>query len=482
MKINAIISAHNEADIIYSDRNNGMKKILLIVPWLVMGGADKFNLTLVQQLTSHGWRVLIVSTETGNDVWYDEFARYTVDIFLLHEMMELKEYPCFLRNLILSHQPEVVLISNSELGYLLLPYLRAYCPAQVFLDYCHSEEMHWRDGGFPALSLNYMNYLDATLVASAHLKQWMEGRGGAADRIFVRYVNVDTELWRPDLTARSKLRSYYGIAEDAVIILYAARLSPEKLPLLFAKCIKTLAAQGLSFVTLVAGDGELKADLERYVERHALKDQVLFVGNRPVTEMPALMAASDIFFLPSLYEGISVAVYEAMSSGLAVVAADVGGQRELVLNGAGVLITGGATRAALKSYVEVLANLIADPAERQRMGKAARDLMHREFSLTKMVDGFVSLCEHAAKNRRSVTSVLEEPSADRSAEQAVEYIRAFGKSAVELHLINLPLKVKVYAWITHIFNPLYFWFLKRQWRWVIAFKNRIRKAMGVDER
>lgn len=459
-----------------------MKKILLIVPGLVMGGADKFNLSLVQQLTCHGWRVAIASTETGNDIWYDEFIRYTADIFLLHKMMELKEYPCFLRDLIVSYQPEVVLISNSELGYLLLPYLRAHCPAQVYLDYCHSEEMQWRDGGFPAISLHYMNYLDATLVASAHLKQWMEGRGGVADRIFVRYVNVDTDNWRPDLTARRELRRCYGIAEDAVIILYAARLSPEKLPLLFAECMKALAAQGLSFVTLVAGEGELKADLERYVERHALNDQVIFVGNCPVAEMPALMAASDIFFLPSLYEGISVAVYEAMSCGLAVVAADVGGQRELVLDGAGVLIAGVATRAARKRYVEALANLIADPAERQRMGKAARDLMLREFNITKMVDGFESLCEHAAKNRRSVTPVLDEPAAGKSAEQAVEYIRAFGKSAVALHLISLPLNVKVYAWITHIFNPLYFWFLNRQWRWVIAFKNHIRKAMGVDER
>lgn len=456
--------------------------ILMIVPWLVMGGADKFNLSLVQQLSCRGWRITIASTESGNDVWYGEFARYTADIFLLHKMMELKEFPCFLRDLIVSRQPEIVLISNSELGYLLLPYLRACCPAPVYLDYCHSEEIHWRDGGFPALSLDYRNYLDATLVASAHLKQWMEEREGVADRIFVHYVNVDTDHWHPNFPSRNELRRRYGIAEEVAVILYAARLSPEKSPILFAKCMKDLATQGFSFVALVAGEGELKAELEQYVERHALRDQIIFVGNVPIAEMPAFMAASDIFFLPSLYEGISIAVYEAMSCGLAVVAANVGGQRELIHDGTGLLITGGINNAAKKGYVEALASLITDPIKRQRMGRAACELISREFDLTKMVDGFESLCEHAAKNRRSVNLVLDEFAASKSAEQAVEYIRAFGKNAVALHLINLPLRVKVYAWITRILNPIYFWFLKRQWHWVIAFKNCIRKAMGVDER
>ena len=456
------------------------RSLLMIVPWLVMGGADKFNLNLVQQLASRGWQVSIACTETGLDVWQDEFARYTPDIFLLHRTLELQDYPAFLRGLIDSREPEVVFISNSELGYLLLPYLRSCCPAPVYLDYCHSEELHWRDGGFPALSVRFREYLDATLVASGHLKQWMQGRGGDAERIFVRYINVDALHWRPDPSARREVRKRYGISEQAVVVLYAARLSPEKLPLLFAEVIRALAPRHPSLVALVAGEGELQAELAGYLESQGLAGRVTLLGNVPVLEMPALMAASDIFFLPSLYEGISLAVYEAMACGLAVVSADVGGQRELVRAGAGVLVAGGAGGAARDGYLEALAALLGDPAKRERMGQEARELVLREFSLVQMADGFEELCRRGVQQRRTRFPLLDAAAAEDSAGQAVAYLRAFGRDAAALGSLDLPLRVKLYARVTRLLNPLYFWCLDRQWRWVIALKNLIRKGMGVD--
>jgi len=459
---------------------SGKRSLLMIVPWLVMGGADKFNLNLVQQLTSQGWQVTIASTETALDVWHDEFARYTPDIFLLHQTLELQDYPAFLRELILSREPDIVFISNSELGYLLLPYLRSCCPAPVYLDYCHSEELHWRDGGFPALSVRFRDYLDATLVASGHLNKWMQGRGGEAERIFVRYIGVDALHWHPDPSARREVRERLGIPGQAVVVLYAARLSPEKLPLLFAEVMRALVPGHPSLVVLVAGEGELQVELAGYLESQGLSGRVSLLGNVPVLEMPALMAASDIFFLPSLYEGISLAVYEAMACGLAVVSADVGGQRELVRAGAGVLVPGGAGGAARDGYLEALAALLGDAAQRFRMGQAARELVLREFSLPQMADGFEELCRWGAQNRRTEFPMLDAAAAEGSAGQAVAYLRAFGRDAAALGRLDLPFRVKLYARITRLLNPLYFWCLDRQWRWVIALKNLIRKGMGVD--
>lgn len=459
---------------------DGARGIIMIVPWLVMGGADKFNLSLVQQLTLRGWQVSIACTESGVDIWHEEFAQYTSDIFLLQHTLQLDEYPFFLRELIASRQPEIVFISNSELGYLLLPYFRTFCPAPIYIDYCHSEELHWREGGFPAISVQCKKFLDATLVASTHLQRWMEERGGEAERIFVRRVNVDTDYWFPDLAARLKVRKHYGIADSTTIIIYVARLSPEKLPLLFAETINALTARGFFFVTLIAGVGELKGDLEKYIETHALEDRVFFLGNVPVAKMPALMAASDILFLPSLYEGISLAVYEAMSCGLAVVTADVGGQRELVCKETGVLVQGGSNRASQSRYVEALACLLTNPAERRRMGHAARDRVLSEFCLAEMVDGFETICSHAVKNRRQNIPVLDESSADKSAIQAVEYIRAFGRNSVVFCSLNLPLKVRLYALLAKLLGPIYFYCLGRQWRWIIPIKDFIRKGMGID--
>jgi glycosyltransferase involved in cell wall biosynthesis len=450
----------------------------MIVPWLVMGGADRFNLNLVQQLSARGWQVSIATTEKSDDPWHDEFARCSAEIFLLHRMLEFNKYPEFLKELILSRRPEIVFISNSEMGYLLLPYLRAFCPEPVYLDYCHSEELHWRDGGYPALSVQQREYLDATLVASAHLKGWMEGRGGAADRIFVRHINVDTGCWRPDPVARGRVRKLYGISGEAPVILYPARLTPEKQPLLFAETIRTLASRHPSLVAVVAGDGELKGELVRFVERHGFEKRVLFLGSVPVAEMPALAAACDILFLPSLYEGISLAVYEAMACALAVVTADVGGQRELVREGAGVLVCGTAESAA-GGYLQALERLIADPAARKGMGAAARELVEGEFSLSRMADGFEALCLAAASNRRR-SLPLDPCAATRSAQRGLAYLRALGRDAAAPGSTGLPVSVRLYALIARLLNPLYFWCVGRRWRWVIALKNRVRKGMGVD--
>lgn len=456
------------------------RRLLLIVPSLVMGGADKFNLNLVQQLVLRGWQITLVCTEETRHHWYDEFARHTSDIILLHQK-EVGAYPEALKALINSRRPDVVLISNSEPAYLLLPYLRSCCPEPVFLDYCHSEELHWRDGGFPALSVQLRDHLDATLVASLHLKKWMEERGRDSGQIFVRYINVDTEQWLPDPARRREVREACDIDEQAVVILFPARLSPEKQPMLFAKVVKVLVSRYGSLVAVVAGDGELRGELTDFLHhRHGLSQRVKFLGNVPIEKMPALMAASDILFLPSRYEGISQAIYEAMACGLVVVAADVGGQRELVGKETGVLVRGKTEQVLIEGYVEALASLIEDQVVRLRMGAAARELVIRKFTLQAMARGFEDIYTTVLQNRGN-NDHLDAACAERHARQAVEYLRAFGKNPSSLAGVQLPWKVKVYALATRVMKPLYFWCVDRRWRWVVALKNGLRKRMGIDD-
>ena len=96
-------------------------RLLLIAPWLTMGGSDKFNLDLLTQLGPRGWEVTIATTLGGEQPWAVQFARYTPDIFLLDRFLRPADYPRFLRALIHSRGVDAVLISHSEFGYQLLP-------------------------------------------------------------------------------------------------------------------------------------------------------------------------------------------------------------------------------------------------------------------------------------------------------------------------------------------------------------------------
>jgi hypothetical protein len=91
------------------------------LPWLTLGGADKFNLNLVHELTHKGWEVSIVTTHFEENKWYHHFVSRTPDIFILKDFLRLEDSPRFLRYFIQSRQIDVVMISLSELGYRLLP-------------------------------------------------------------------------------------------------------------------------------------------------------------------------------------------------------------------------------------------------------------------------------------------------------------------------------------------------------------------------
>lgn len=454
------------------------KRILLILPWLVMGGADHFNLSLVRELTARGYEITIATTVPGEDGWCHEFARFTSDIFMLHRFLDLKDFPRFLRYLIDSRQPDYVLVSNSELGYLLLPYLKHYCSEPVYLDYCHMEELEWRQGGFPALSIQFSKYLDATMVASLHLKKWMLDRGGDDSRIHICRINIDAKTWCQDPEVRTLQRNRLGIDENTVVILYAARLCRQKLPLFFAEIIRELSEKTHSpFVSLVVGDGEDGPALERFVKRNRLQNRIRLLGRLPIEQMRSLMAAVDIFLLPSQNEGISLAIYEAMASGVCVVGADVGGQKELVVDGTGILLPSGGDSSAKKHYVEELKGLLEDPSRRMKIARAARERIENNFQLEQMVDNFESICRHGSLAKRQ--NILEDDPLE-VAEKAVQYIRAFGKDRDMLTKVTLPIKTRVYAYLTRVFGPLYFWCLEKRYNWVITLKDLVRKCMGVD--
>jgi len=399
-------------------------RLLMIVPWLTMGGADKFNLDLVRHLTGRGWEITIATTLRGDNPWLPHFARYTPDIFILHHFLHPVDHPRFLRYLIQSRQVDLVLVSNSELGYQMLPYLRAHHPDVTFVDLSHMEEEQWKNGGYPRMAVQYQELLDLSIVVSAHLKNWMVHRGGDAARIRVRHVNVDSEQWRPDSRLRAMVRASLGLPDNVPLILYAGRLCLQKQPSVFAKAILWLARKTPDFLALVAGDGPDLPWLRSFVEGHGLNERVRLLGAVPNERVRDLMAASDIFFLPSLWEGIALSIYEAMASGLAVVGADVGGQRELVTPECGVLIPRSDVETEAQQYAEVLAELLRDPERRRAMGQAGRARVSSHFRLDQMGENMVHLLNEASRLHASHPRPTPSLGLGRAcAAEAVEYAR-----------------------------------------------------------
>lgn len=419
--------AIHDAPPIRNDLPKLRPRLLMIVPWLTLGGADKFNFDLLSQLKLQGWEVTIATTLDRENPWLPDFARLTPDIFILHHFLKHGDYPRFLRYLIESRRPDAVLVTNSEVGYHLLPYLRACCPDPAYVSYCHMEEENWKNGGYPRMAVANQTMLDLNIVSSGHLKQWMVRRGGEAERIDVCTTNVDVRARRPDPATRSAVRRGLGIPEDQTVILYAARLCPQKKPRVFGRVMQELSRRRQNVLALVAGGGEQAKDLTDLICSHQLDSSVRLLGPQPMTRVQELMAASDILFLPSEWEGISLSIYEAMATGLAVVGADVGGQRELVTPDTGILIAPGSEANEVRLYSEHLERLIRQPELRRRLGMRARARVCAAFRLEDMGRRMIELIERAQDLKKRC------PRPGASAELG----RACAVQAVEL-MQNLP--------------------------------------------
>ena len=402
-------------------------RLLALLPWLTIGGSDRFNLDLIQQITEAGWQVTLATTLNADDSCYPDFARYTEDIFILEHVVRPVDYPRFLRYLIDSRQPDVVLVSHSELGYQLLPYLRSHCPQASFVDFCHIEEEYWNSGGYPRMSIEYRRHLDLAIVSSRHLKRWMTSRGAASEDVAVSYTNIDTAVTRPDPAVRQRVRRELEIPEEIPVIIYPARIHPQKQPAVFANVMLRLHRGGHDFTALVAGDGEDREWLETFLEDHGLTSTVVMLGRVPFERARELLKASDILFLPSMWEGIALTLFEAMATGLAVVGADVGGQRELAAEDAAILIEPGSEPEEIASYTAILCQLLAEPDRRQALGEKARRRVCDRFRLEQMRDRMLELFDRALERRdrrlgqAGVTACGDD--VEFSATLAIEYTR-----------------------------------------------------------
>lgn len=153
------------------------------------------------------------------------------------------------------------------------------------------------------------------------------------------------------------------------------------------------AAQRLRLV--IVGDGPARPQVEALVDELGLREVVWLTGER--SDVPALMQGMDVFVLPSLAEGISNTVLEAMASGLPVIASDVGGNPELVDAGVTGFLVPPADTEAWADAMRRLAT--GDTAA--RMGQAARLRVEQEFSLDRMVGQYQALYETQWGERRT---------------------------------------------------------------------------------
>ena len=208
---------------------------------------------------------------------------------------------------------------------------------------------------------------------------------GEVTRVTCIRNGIDLE-GKPVQTDRGRTRKDLGVDSETCLIGTVGRLTPVKgIPYLL-EAARILLRQGTKVKIVVVGDGSIRLDLMRQTRDLGISENVVFLGHREDTD--ELLQALDIFVLPSLSEGIPMALLEAMAASRAVVASRVGGIPEIVEDGfEGFLVE----PMDVDSLAERCRRLIESPDAARTMGEQARKRVERDFSSTAMADRVASV-------------------------------------------------------------------------------------------
>ncbi|MBR0426637.1 MAG: glycosyltransferase [Clostridia bacterium] len=253
--------------------------VLMILPWMVTGGADRFNLNLVKKIDKRKFSFTIVTTLPSSNEWRRQFEKYAT-VYDLTTFLEMKNWTSFINYIINKNNINLIFNSNSEFGYKILPYLKAKHPQIPICDFVHMEEWYIRNGGFSRDSSSMQNVIDKTFTCNENSRNvFIEHFKRKPEEVKTVYIGVDEKKFNPEKFDKEDLLKKFKYGEELknkIIISYICRIADQKRPYLFFEVIKKMTEIRDDFVAIVAGDGPMLEGLKRKVKQHRLEKYFIF--------------------------------------------------------------------------------------------------------------------------------------------------------------------------------------------------------------
>ncbi len=208
--------------------------------------------------------------------------------------------------------------------------------------------------------------------------------------VYIKGVGVDTAKFSPGVAIRDDLAQGYmkefGIKKNEFVIISIAELSREKNIIDIISAMGLLKKKGRNFKLIIVGDGRQRNELKEFVISKGLSRKVIFTGWR--IDIPELLSISGVFVTCSVREGLPVSVMEAMTMRKPVVAYNIRGVRDLVVDGeTGFLVPFG----DVKALTEKILFLHEHPDVCKEMGEKGRERIEKEFSLNVIIEQMKNL-------------------------------------------------------------------------------------------
>lgn len=224
-------------------------------------------------------------------------------------------------------------------------------------------------------------------VSESERETTVAHRAVAASKVVVIPNAIEEQDLHVDPDARARVRRELQIPSDAPVIGTVARFLAQKDPLTLIEAARLVVDQVRGARLLWCGEGgDLVDDTVRRARELGVYDSCSFLGFR--RDVPAIMNACDVFVLSSIFEGLPYSLLEAMALGLPVVATDVVGNRDVVVDGRTGVLVPPQRPAELAAGV---VGLLRDPARRRELARAGSELVRARYGLARMVSDIEAL-------------------------------------------------------------------------------------------
>ena len=362
-----------------------------------VGGLENGIVNLINHLPRERWRHAIVSLTEVSTEFTERIVHPDVEYVALGKRPGhlVRDYPRLLR-IFKALRPVVVHTRNLAALEAVVPAWAAGVPVRIHGEHGWDiQDPEGRRHRYRLVRRLYRPFVDRYIALSRHLSEYLEYQvgvsGSSIDQI---YNGVDTARFYPAAGTRASIAGCPFQAHDDWLIGSVGRLEGIKDPLNLARAfvialrMRPSAAHHLRLV--VMGDGALRQEVESELAGAGVRELAWFAGER--ADVPQFMRGLDCFVLPSLAEGVSNTILEAMATRLPVIATRVGGNAELIESGmTGTLVPSAHPDALARAILAYF----GDRATARRHSKAAHHVALTRFSLEAMVAAYARVYERA---------------------------------------------------------------------------------------
>ena len=368
-------------------------RVAYVIDGLGMGGAERLMVPILKHLDRDHFEAYVCALQSkdGNPM-ADEIRALgiPVDCLNIQHLRDLNALPRLIKYLkgtgadLVHTQLEFANILGSiSAKFLRLP---SVCTIHVMpaLNVKPKLKLHQRVEWFAL-----RQFCDRVISVSEEARQYHRKISGAATGQVVNiyngidlshFVDMDREQ------ARVAVRTEFGIPGDANMLTTVAVLRPPKGIQFMLRALPAILEANPNTWYLVVGSGSHQKTLVEEAEKAGVSHRVIFAGMRK--DVPQLLAASDVFVLPTLTEALPTVLAEAMAARLPIVASRVGGIPEMITDGQnGCLVE----PEDIPGLVRACNRLLNDPAQRAAMGAEGWKVVHRSFNIEQQVDQLETL-------------------------------------------------------------------------------------------